>query len=127
MNVIAIVGRLTADPELKKTNTGTSVCTISVAVDRSYVKQGEERKSDFFTVVAWKAQAEFISKFFRKGSYIAIDGEMQSRQYEDKNGIKRMVWELIVAHASFCESKKEPGVSNTPEYYEVPDEEGMPF
>ena len=127
MNVIAIVGRLTADPELKKTNTGTSVCTINVAVDRSYAKQGEERKSDFFTCVSWKNQAEFISKYFRKGNYIALDGEMQSRQYENKNGIKITAWELIVAHASFCESKKEPSVSNTPEYYEVPDEEGMPF
>lgn len=130
MNCIAIVGRLTADPELKTTGAGVKVCTITVAVNRSYVKQGEERKADFFTVVLWRQQAEMVAKFFRKGNYIAIDGSMEARRYEDKNGVQRTAWELIAAHVSFCESKTKsepPAVETPPTYYEVPDEEAFPF
>lgn len=131
MNVIAIVGRLTADPELKTTGAGVKVCTFTVAVNRSYVKQGEERKADFFTVVAWRQLAEHVSKYFKKGNNIAIDGSMESRKYEDKNGVQRTAWELIASHISFCESKRETPsetpVETPPTYYEVPDEEAFPF
>ena len=127
MNVIAIVGRLTADPELKVTGAGVKVCTFTVAVNRSYVKQGEERKADFFTVVAWRQLAEHVAKYFKKGNNIAIDGSMESRTYEDKSGAQRKAWELIAAHISFCESKRETPAETPTTYYEVPDEEEMPF
>lgn len=130
MNVSAIVGRLTKEPELKQTQSGAKVCEFTVAVNRAYVKQGEERKADFFNCVAWRQQAEFVSKYFHKGGYIAVDGRMESRRYEDKNGVNHTVWELIADNVNFCESKKEMPVERTttpPVYYEVPDEEEMPF
>lgn len=129
MNVSAIVGRLTKEPELKQTQSGAKVCEFTVAVNRDYVKQGEERKADFFNCVAWRQQAEFVSKYFHKGGYIAVDGRMESRKYEDKNGVNHTVWELIADNVNFCESKKPMPAEtiSAPVYYEVPDEEEMPF
>ena len=135
LNVVAITGRLTADPELKKTNTGTSVCSFTVAVDRNFVKQGEERQADFLEVVAWKNAAEFVSKYFQKGSMIAVQGTIQTRNWEDKNGNKRKSTEIIADKISFCGGKAEekPAKPNIeyevpPEMYEVPDDdESLPF
>lgn len=135
LNVAAITGRLTADPELKKTNTGTSVCSFTVAVDRNFVKQGEERQADFLEVVAWKNAAEFVSKYFQKGSMIAVQGTIQTRNWEDKNGNKRKSTEIIADQVSFCGGKTEekPAKPNIeyevpPEMYEVPDDdETLPF
>lgn len=135
LNVVAITGRLTADPELKKTNTGTSVCSFTVAVDRNFVKQGEERQADFLEVVAWKNAAEFVSKYFQKGSMIAVQGTIQTRNWEDKNGNKRKSTEIIADQISFCGGKAEekPAKPNIeyevpPEMYEVPDDdETLPF
>ena len=135
LNVVAITGRLTADPELKKTNTGTSVCSFTVAVDRNFVKQGEERQADFLEVVAWKNAAEFVSKYFQKGSMIAVQGTIQTRNWEDKNGNKRKSTEIIADQISFCGGKAEekPAKPNIeyevpPEMYEVPDDdEKLPF
>jgi len=135
LNVVAITGRLTADPELKKTNTGTSVCSFTVAVDRNFVKQGEERQADFLEIVAWKNAAEFVSKYFQKGSMIAVQGTIQTRNWEDKNGNKRKSTEIIADQISFCGGKAEekPAKPNIeyevpPEMYEVPDDdETLPF
>jgi len=133
LNVAAITGRLTADPELKKTNTGTSVCSFTVAVDRNFVKQGEERQADFLEIVAWKSAAEFVSKYFQKGSMIAVSGRLQTRNYEDKNGRKIKVTEIVAEDISFGESKKPKAKPNIeyevpPEMYEVPDDdETLPF
>ena len=78
LNRVILMGRITADPELKTTNTGVSVTSFSIAVDRNYVKQGEERKADFFNIVCWRSTAEFVCRYFGKGSLIAVEGQLQN-------------------------------------------------
>ena len=112
LNSIIIMGRLTADPELRTTSSGLSVSSFTVAVDRGYVKPGEEKKTDFIPVVAWRSTADFVSKYFRKGSMIAVQGSLQTRNYEDKNGNKRTAFEIIADQVSFCGSKAESGSYN---------------
>lgn len=102
LNVVALTGRLVADPELKTTQSGNSVCTFRVAVDRSYVPQGEERQADFITVTAWRKTAEFVSKYFQKGSMISVQGRLETRQYQDKNGNNRTATEVLAAEVGFC-------------------------
>ena len=108
MNVVVIMGRLTADPELRQTPNGVSVTRFSVAVDRGYVRAGEERKTDFINVVAWRQTAEFVSRYFSKGSMIAVQGSIQTGSYE-KDGIKRSTFEIVADNVSFCGSKSESG------------------
>lgn len=108
LNVAIIMGRLTAAPELRTTASGLSVTSFSVAVDRSY-KAGEERQTDFINVVAWRQTAEFVSRYFQKGSMIAVRGRIQQRNYEDKNGNKRTAFEIVADEVSFCGSKAETG------------------
>lgn len=105
LNVVVLTGRLVADPELKTTQSGNSVCTFRVAVDRSYAPQGEERKADFIDIVAWRQTAEFIRKYFQKGSMIAIDGSIQTRSYQDKQGGNRTKVEILANNVSFCGPK----------------------
>ncbi len=112
LNTVILMGRLTADPELRTTSSNLSVLSFSVAVDRSYQSQGQERQADFINCVAWRQNADFISKYFRKGQMIAIEGAIQTRSYEDKNGNKRTAFEVIVNRASFCGSKSESGVAD---------------
>ena len=102
MNSITIKGRLTKDPELRNTQSGTAVCTVNVAVDRPYSK---DKETDFFTVVFWRQTAEFVSKYFSKGQEILVQGEMQSRKYEDKEGNNRIAWEIKADRVEFCGSK----------------------
>ena len=104
-----IVGRITADPELRQTQSGVSVTSFSVAVNRSYAPRGGERQTDFFDVVAWRNTAEFITRYFSKGSAILIEGSMESRTFVDKNGQNRRVWELIASNAHFVEGKSSSG------------------
>lgn len=101
LNVSAIMGRLTADPELRHTQNNIAVTAFTVAVDRSYAKQGEDRQADFINVVAWRSTAEFICKYFTKGKLIAISGAIQTRNYEDKNGNKRKAVEIVANDVSF--------------------------
>lgn len=105
LNVVALMGRLVADPELKTTKSGNSVCTFRVAVDRSYAAQGEERQADFFTITAWRKTAEFVSKYFQKGSMISVHGRLETRQYQDKNGNNRTATEVLAAEVGFCGPK----------------------
>lgn len=107
LNIVAIVGRLTADPELRTTTSGVSTCSFTVAVDRNFVRQGEERKADFISVVAWRQTAEFVCKYFKKGSWIAVDGSLQTRTYDDKNGTKHYVTEVSAANISFAGNKSD--------------------
>ncbi len=109
LNCVTLMGRLTADPELRTTTTGRSVCSFSIAVERSYAKPGEQRQADFINIVAWESTANFISRYFSKGSMIAIQGQIQTRPYEDKNGNKRTAFEVIAREVSFCGSRAETG------------------
>jgi single-strand DNA-binding protein len=124
LNKVILMGRLTADPELRSTQNGTSVTQFTLAVDRNYQKQGEERQADFINCVAWKQTAEFIVKYFGKGRMIAVEGSIQSRNYEDKQGNKRTAIEVIVSNANFTgEPKQEQGDA---EYNELSND-GVPF
>ncbi len=105
MNVICLMGRLVADPELKSTQSGVNVTSFCVAVDRAYQPKGQERQSDFINCVAWRGTAEFITRFFRKGQRIALQGSLQSRNYTDRDGNKRTAYEVVVDNAFFAESK----------------------
>ena len=98
LNVIAIMGRLTAEPELRHTPNGVATCTFRIAVERSFARAGEERKSDFIDIVTWRKTAEFVCKYFGKGSMIAVNGSLQTRSYEDKNGNKRTAYEVVADH-----------------------------
>lgn len=109
LNSAIIMGRLTADPELRTTASGLSVTSFSVAVDRRFQRQGEEKQTDFINVVAWRQTAEFVSRYFHKGSMIAVQGSIQTRNYEDKNGNKRTAVEIVADNVSFCGSKAETG------------------
>lgn len=106
-NKVILMGRITKDLELKTTPAGVSVLSFSIAVDRKYQQKGEEKKTDFFNCVAWRNEAEFISRFFHKGSAILIEGELQNRSYKDKNGADKWVTEIIVDRACFTGEKKD--------------------
>lgn len=105
MNVIIIKGRLVRDPELRRTQSGKAVCSISVAVNRPFAKD----EVDYIDCVFWEQRAEFVSKYFVKGREILVRGSLQSRPYEDKNGNKRTAWEIKADDAEFCGSKNEGG------------------
>ena len=109
-NLVVLTGRLTADPELKTTSNGTSVVSFSIAVDRRY-RSGEERQTDFINIVAWRSSAEFISKYFKKGSLIGIEGSIQTRKYTDKNGNNRTAFEVVANNVQFVESKRDGAAS----------------
>ena len=112
LNCAVIMGRLTADPELRTTPNGISVTSFSVAVDRSYQRAGEERQTDFINVVAWRNTAEFVSRYFRKGSMIAVEGSIQTDSYTDRDGNKRKSFQVVANNVSFCGSKNESGTGN---------------
>ena len=109
MNTVALMGRLTYEPELRSTQTGISVLSFQIAVERSYQAQGQERQADFIDCVAWRQTADFISRYFHKGSMIAVEGSIQTRNYTDKNGNNRKAVEVIANNVSFCGSKAETG------------------
>ena len=103
------MGRITRDLELKQTQNGVSVLSFTIAVDRNFVKQGEERQTDFINCVAWRQQAEFISRYFGKGRMIAIEGQIRTRTYEDNNNNKRTATEVYVDSVSFTGEAKQGG------------------
>lgn len=107
------MGRLVSAPELKTTPAGVSVTSFRIAVDRNYVKQGEERKADFFDIVCWRNQAEFVCRYFGKGSMIAIDGQLQSRTYQAKDGTNRYVVEVVADNISFTGERRDNSTSAT--------------
>ncbi len=107
VNNVTIMGRLTADPELKQTSNGVSTCSLNVAVERNYATQGQERQTDFIPVVAWRQTAEFICRNFSKGKMIAVVGSLRTRSYDDKRypDVKHYVMELYADSVSFCGDK----------------------
>lgn len=106
INNITLMGRITHTPELKKTPSGTSVLNFSMAVDRRFTS-GKEKITDFLDCVAWSNQAEFIAKYFKKGDMIAVIGEVQTREYENRDGNKRKAVEIVISNVSFCGGKAE--------------------
>ena len=111
-NKVILMGRLTAAPELKSTQNGTTVTSFNIAVDR----KGKDAPCDFITIVAWKQTAEFVCKYFGKGQAILVCGELQTRSWTDNNGNKRTATEVLANEVTFCESKKESESNNTPSY-----------
>ena len=129
MNNICITGRLTQAPEIKKTTSGVSVCSVSIAVDRDYKVNGE-KVTDFIPCVFWRGTAEFIGKYFKKGDMIAVIGSLESRKYKDKDGNNRTVWEVKAEKVNFCGGKKEVTQDNTQTFEDVSDEisdDTLPF
>lgn len=114
------MGRLVADPELKTTPAGINVCTFRIACDRSFAQQGQQRQADFIDVVAWRHNADFLCKHFAKGGMVAIQGRLQTRQYQDRNGNKRTAVEVVADSLSFAGSSKKPGGQAVDEGGEVP-------
>lgn len=106
LNNVTIMGRLSRDPELKTTQTGVPVLSFSIAVDRDYKPKDGERETDFIDCVAWRTTAEFISKYFVKGQLLAVIGKLQTRSYDDKDGNKRRVTEVVVEQAYFTGDKR---------------------
>ena len=105
-NKMILVGRMTADPEMKSTPSGVSVCSFSVACDRQFKDKEGNRKADFIPCVAWRGLAEFVVKYFQKGSPIGIEGSLETRKYTDKNGNNRTMFEVIADRAFFVGGKE---------------------
>ena len=105
LNKAILIGRLVADPELRQTPNGVSVCTFRIAVDRAYSPKGGEKQADFLDIVAWRQQAEFVSRYFNKGKLILVEGSIQSRSYTDKNDQKRTAVEVVADNVRFVGSK----------------------
>ena len=116
LNTAVIMGRLTADPELRHTPQGIAVTRFTVAVDRAYQKAGTERQADFIDVVCWRQTAEFVTRYFRKGSMIGVEGSIQTGSYE-KDGIRRRTFEIVANNVSFCGSKRETDSGNASSVY----------
>lgn len=133
MNKVVLIGRFTKDPEVKQTPSNLSVCSFTVAVDRKFKDKDGNRQADFINVVAWRQLADIIGQYFHKGSKIGITGSLQSRYYEDQNGNKRTVTEVVVEEIEFLDPKQktESQTQALPEYdaraeQEV-DESTLPF
>ena len=114
LNRVILMGRLVSDPELKTTTSGISVTSFRIAVDRSYVKAGAERQADFIDIVAWRNTAEFVCRNFGKGSLIAVDGQLQSRQYQAKDGTNRTAIEVVADNVSFTGERRDTNAYSQP-------------
>lgn len=106
LNNVVLMGRLTADPELRHTPNDIAVTTFSIAVDRDFQRQGAEKQTDFINIVAWRQTAEFVCRYFRKGQLVALRGSIQTRSYNDKEGNKRTAFEIVADNVYFAEPKR---------------------
>ena len=134
MNKVFLIGRLTDNPEVRYTQTNnTLVASFSLAVNRKFVKQGEERRADFINIVAWSKLGEFCSKYFKKGQQVGIVGRLQTRTYDDAQGQKRYVTEVVAEEAYFADSKKEESElseknkAEDDDPFEITDSSDLPF
>ncbi len=128
LNVVVLNGRLTADPELRYTQSNIPVTTFTLAVDRRFAKQGAEKVTDFINIVAWRQTAEFVSRYFRKGQLVAVQGSLQSRKYTDKDGNNRTAFEVVADQVHFAEAKRDSyGGGDRPAYNNAPSEESPSF
>lgn len=139
INMVALMGRLTFEPEVRTTPSGVSVMRFQVACDRKYQRNGQDRQADFIDCVAWRQTAEFIGRYFHKGSMIAVEGTLQTSSYTDKNGNQRKQIEVLANNVSFCGSKNKTsgaaGSQASPNYSSadnsdfdgIPDDDDLPF
>lgn len=127
LNRIVLMGRLTADPELKHTPSNVAVTTFSLAVDRDFKSQNGTKETDFFSIVAWRNLAEFASKYFAKGRMAVVEGRLQTRKYQDKDGNNRTVTEVVADNVYFGDSKNS--TNNEPVFTAVEDDldDSLPF
>jgi single-strand DNA-binding protein len=144
-NKVILIGNLCSDPELKQTQGGTSVCSFNIAINR-YSKEPDAKKVDFFTVVAWQAKAEFVSRYFKKGQAIVVVGRLENREWTDKQGNKRISTEIIAEEISFAGGKEVQSAEgrvqseenkpymptpyftgNSQNFEEIPGDESLPF
>ena len=121
LNKVILCGRLVANPELKTTPGGVPVCSFKLAVNRKYQKEGEP-SADFINCIAWRQRAEFVSRYFNKGSQLCLEGSIQTRKYTDQGGKTRYVTEIVVEDAHFVDSKGEGGAVPAEEYPPASDE-----
>jgi len=121
MNKVMLVGRLTAKPELRYTSSNTAMVRFSVAVNRPFTNAEGKREADFINVVAWRKQAETISKFFDKGSLISIEGRLQNGSYDDKDGNKRYTMDVVLENFEFVEGRKDASTASTDSPYDYQD------
>lgn len=135
LNHVEVQGRLTADPELRSTNSGKAVASFSIACERDYATDGKQRETDFLEVVAWGGTAQFITRNFAKGQMAIVTGRLQVRAWEDKNGQKRRTTEIVADNVYFCGRKETPTQSydkptvgcQMPEYDLLDDSAPLPF
>lgn len=129
LNHIVLMGRLCADPELRRTNSGTPVTSFTLAVDRDFKSQSGEKEADFVPVIAWRNTAEFVSKYFTKGRMAVVEGRLQMRNWTDKDGNKRTTAEVVAENVYFGDTKRDDSRSQAePEYAEIQEEDGdIPF
>lgn len=135
LNKIILMGRLTRDPELRRTGSGTAVTSFAIAVDRDFKSQNGEKETDFIDVVAWRTTAEFVSKHFSKGRMAVVEGRLQIRDWTDKDGTKRRTAEVIADNVYFADSKRDDTTANrnalaerAEQFAEIAEEDGeLPF
>lgn len=120
MNKVILMGRLTRDPELRSTASGTSVASFTIAVDRRFANRDGERQADFINCVAWRQTGEFVSKYFPKGRMIAVCGSIQTRTWNDQEGKKHYVTEVVVDEAYFAGSAPNQGAASSPNSASAP-------
>ena len=120
MNKVILLGRLTKDPETRYTqSTNTQVTSFTLAVNRRFVKQGEERQADFINIVSWNKTAEFVSKYFSKGQQVGVIGRIQTRNYDDEQGVKHYITEVIAEEVYFAGEKKEKAQNDPTDDFEI--------
>ncbi|AEV70564.1 single-stranded DNA-binding protein [Acetivibrio clariflavus] len=136
MNKVILMGRLTRDPELRYTSNNLAVCSFTLAVNRGFAKQGEERQADFIPIVVWDKQAEFCSKYFTKGLQVAVVGRIQVRSWDDNEGKKRYTTEVVANEVYFADSKKsdiadkvqDPQLAEPADgFYPLEEDDELPF
>ncbi len=136
MNKVILMGRLTRDPELRYTNNNLAVCSFTLAVNRGYVKQGEEKQADFIPIVVWEKQAEFCSKYFTKGLQVAVVGRIQVRTWDDNEGKKRYTTEVVATETFFADSKRgdnpekpqgQQPTQSSDGFYPLEEDDELPF
>ena len=128
MNKVILLGRLTKDPETRYTqSTNTQVTSFTLAVNRRFVKQGEERQADFINIVSWNKTAEFVSKYFSKGQQVGVIGRIQTRNYDDEQGVKHYITEGIAEEVYFAGEKKEKAQNDPTDDFEITNSDDLPF